>query len=79
MKKLIITFFAVCALCELQASNGQTYHVDNSGCVSVGSCKISKHFKSEVKGFFNVRKPSKAEISDHNFQKMNDTSTFWFK
>lgn len=39
MKKLLFTLLAVCALTSLQASRGDTYQVDDSGCVTVGARK----------------------------------------
>ncbi len=78
MKKLIFTLCAISAIFSLQAKNN-TYHVDDSGCVTVGACKISKDLKADVKGFSNTRKPERAEISDHDPRQSRDTSTSWFK
>ncbi len=74
MKTTIMTFLAICALCGLEAKNN-TYHVDNSGSVTVGACKISKDLKSDVKAITN-RKPERAEITDTDPRQMN---TVWFK
>jgi hypothetical protein len=77
MKKLLMTMFAICALCGLEAKNN-TYHVDDSGCVTVGACKISKDMKSDVKAIMN-RKPNRAEITDTDPRQMQDNSNSWFK
>lgn len=80
MKKLIITLFAICALCGLQASNGQTYHVDNSGCVSVGASKLSqKDFNLNLHKYADARKPTRAEITDTDPRQMQDNSNSWFR
>lgn len=77
MKKLLMTVFAVCALCGLEAKNN-TYHVDNSGCVTVGACKISKDMKDDSKSIMN-RKPNLSEITDTDPRHMKNNSNSWFK
>ena len=39
MKKLLFTLLAVFSLTGVEASRGDTYQVDDSGCVTVGSRK----------------------------------------
>lgn len=77
MKQFIFTICAISAMCGLQAKNN-TYHVDDSGCVTVGACKIVKDVKMEESKFAN-RKPTRAEITDTDPRQLQDNSGSWFK
>jgi hypothetical protein len=79
MKKFIFTLCAISAMCGLQASNGQTYHVDSHGSVTVGAQKkiSSNDFDITCKSFAN-RKPEKAEITGVDPRQSKDNSGSWF-